>query len=172
MLESYYPVHQQLSTMNFLPFYFTIIFLTVFTSAQAHDGSLQGTITDNISNFPITGLIVSMEEEHLSTVTDSNGYYQFDNIPVKLYTITFRKEDYLTREMKISISENKSTVLDIALTPGIISLPDLVVNGDVPVSAASSQVFSIIDFQLRPKNSAQDMLRLVPGLFIAQHAGG
>ncbi|MBK9730173.1 MAG: TonB-dependent receptor [Chitinophagaceae bacterium] len=158
--------------MKFLPFYFTIIFLTVFTSAQAHDGSLQGTITDNISNFPITGLIVSMEEEHLSTVTDSNGYYQFDNIPVKLYTITFRKEDYLTREMKISISENKSTVLDIALTPGIISLPDLVVNGDVPVSAASSQVFSIIDFQLRPKNSAQDMLRLVPGLFIAQHAGG
>lgn len=29
-----------------------------------------------------------------------------------------------------------------------------------------------IDLQLRPTNSAQDMLRLVPGLFIAQHAGG
>jgi outer membrane cobalamin receptor len=31
---------------------------------------------------------------------------------------------------------------------------------------------SHIDQTLRPLNSAQDLLRLVPGLFIAQHAGG
>ncbi|MEJ7659033.1 MAG: Plug domain-containing protein [Hymenobacter sp.] len=31
---------------------------------------------------------------------------------------------------------------------------------------------SHIDQTLRPINSAQDLLRLVPGLFIAQHAGG
>ncbi len=36
----------------------------------------------------------------------------------------------------------------------------------------ASQIISGIDKQLRPTNSAQDLLRLVPGLFIAQHAGG
>src|SRR5215510_7728010 len=54
----------------------------------------------------------------------------------------------------------------------LISLPNVDVSTDKPVSAASSKYLSQIDFENRPKNSAQDMLRLVPGLFIAQHAGG
>ncbi|MEO5929382.1 MAG: Plug domain-containing protein, partial [Candidatus Kapaibacterium sp.] len=39
-------------------------------------------------------------------------------------------------------------------------------------SAASDAQFRAADFALRPKNSAQDILRVVPGLVIAQHAGG
>lgn len=39
-------------------------------------------------------------------------------------------------------------------------------------SAASDARFRAADFALRPRNSAQDMLRTVPGLVIAQHAGG
>lgn len=34
------------------------------------------------------------------------------------------------------------------------------------------QTISNIDIQLRPINNSQDVLRLVPGLFIGQHAGG
>lgn len=41
-----------------------------------------------------------------------------------------------------------------------------------PYSAASDARFRAADFALRPRNSAQDMLRAVPGLIIAQHAGG
>ena len=36
----------------------------------------------------------------------------------------------------------------------------------------SSHVLSAIDLNMQPVNSAQDLLRLVPGLFIAQHQGG
>lgn len=48
----------------------------------------------------------------------------------------------------------------------------VVIEAERPFSAASDAEFRAVDFQLRPKNSAQDMLRIVPGLFIAQHAGG
>lgn len=48
----------------------------------------------------------------------------------------------------------------------------VVVEAERPLSAASDAEFRAVDFQLRPKNSAQDILRVVPGLFIAQHAGG
>lgn len=41
-----------------------------------------------------------------------------------------------------------------------------------PYSAASDARFRAADFALRPRSSAQDMLRAVPGLIIAQHAGG
>ncbi len=39
-------------------------------------------------------------------------------------------------------------------------------------SAVSDARFRAADFALRPRSSAQDMLRVVPGLVIAQHAGG
>jgi outer membrane receptor protein involved in Fe transport len=46
------------------------------------------------------------------------------------------------------------------------------VTAERPYSAASDKSFRDSDFVLRPRNSAQDMLRLVPGLVLAQHAGG
>ncbi len=48
----------------------------------------------------------------------------------------------------------------------------VVVTADRPWSAASDAQFRAADFALRPRNSAQDILRVVPGLVTAQHAGG
>lgn len=39
-------------------------------------------------------------------------------------------------------------------------------------SAAGDEQFRAADFELAPKNSAHDLLRIVPGLVISQHAGG
>jgi hypothetical protein len=49
---------------------------------------------------------------------------------------------------------------------------EVVIEAERPYSAASDKSFRQADFDLRPRNSAQDMLRLVPGLVLAQHAGG
>lgn len=46
------------------------------------------------------------------------------------------------------------------------------VTAERPFSAVSNAEFRAADFALRPRNSAQDILRVVPGLVIAQHAGG
>ncbi|MFI5264060.1 MAG: TonB-dependent receptor, partial [Candidatus Kapaibacterium sp.] len=53
-----------------------------------------------------------------------------------------------------------------------VSGEEVTVSAERPYSAASDAEFRAADLELRPKNSAQDMLRVVPGLFIAQHAGG
>jgi len=53
-----------------------------------------------------------------------------------------------------------------------VNLTEIAIAADKPVSAASSSYINQSSFANRPKNSAQDLLRLVPGLFIAQHAGG
>jgi hypothetical protein len=153
-------------------FLILICFFLIPNYANAHTGILEGTITDNITNRPVEGVTVLLKDEHLQATSDTDGRFIFENIPAKVYTLVFQKEEYLLRETRISLTEAKTTTLSITLTPSVINLPDLVVQGDVPVSAASSEVLSMVDFQLRPKNSAQDMLRLVPGLFIAQHAGG
>ena len=56
-----------------------------------------------------------------------------------------------------------TTVTTQSLTPITIS--------SIKVGTQSASI-SDIDRSLRPVNTAQDLLRLVPGLFIAQHAGG
>ncbi len=53
-----------------------------------------------------------------------------------------------------------------------VSTGTVLIEGERPYSAASDKTFRQADFALRPRNSAQDLLRLVPGLVLAQHAGG
>jgi hypothetical protein len=66
----------------------------------------------------------------------------------------------------------KRAELRIDLTINTLQLPEVLIKSDRATSAASSLVLNILDFQLRPINSAQDMLRNVSGLVTAQHAGG
>ena len=51
-------------------------------------------------------------------------------------------------------------------------LPELVVSGRKPVAASSELLIPDKDFELRPQGRPADLLRLAPGLFIAQHQGG
>lgn len=54
----------------------------------------------------------------------------------------------------------------------ILEIKDVLVVGGKVESAASSIHINQSGFINRPRNSSQDLLRAVPGLFIAQHAGG
>ena len=51
-------------------------------------------------------------------------------------------------------------------------LSEVVVTGEHPVSASSQAFIPDKDFELRPQGRPSDLLRLAPGLFIAQHQGG
>ena len=53
-----------------------------------------------------------------------------------------------------------------------LELDPLAISGEQVYSAASSSTIRELDLALRPVESAQALLPLVPGLFIAQHAGG
>ncbi len=69
----------------------------------------------------------------------------------------------------LSIVDNENSFLEITLPEKRISLAQVSIT---PAKEISSSTVSGLDLKLRPANSTQDLLRLVPGLFIAQHAGG
>ena len=50
-----------------------------------------------------------------------------------------------------------------------VSLKDITINSK---NFGKLNTISKIDLQLKPVNNSQELLRIVPGLFIAQHAGG
>jgi TonB dependent receptor/TonB-dependent Receptor Plug Domain len=53
-----------------------------------------------------------------------------------------------------------------------LALSAVTVSADRSYSAAASKTIRDLDILLRPHDSSQELLRLVPGLVIAQHAGG
>ena len=58
----------------------------------------------------------------------------------------------------------------ITLTRGKLDLKEVVISPSL--NSNSFHTISALDLSLRPVNSSQDLMRLVPGLFIAQHMGG
>jgi len=72
----------------------------------------------------------------------------------------------------VSVAGGKTSELVIELEESSSSAPEIVVVAHRPLSAASAGSISAMDFELRPRLSSQDLLKLVPDLFIAQHAGG
>lgn len=56
--------------------------------------------------------------------------------------------------------------------PSRLKLPETVVEGDRPFTAASSLTVRNRDFMLRPIRRPADILEVAPGLIVIQHAGG
>lgn len=61
---------------------------------------------------------------------------------------------------------------DFRLRAAALEIEAVHVEADRALSAASSRVTRELDVRLRPRDSSQELLRLAPGLVIAQHAGG
>jgi outer membrane receptor protein involved in Fe transport len=147
--------------------------LTILSvSIQAQTATISGIVKDKETGQPIEDVIVSIEKTNNHTHTDAGGQFSFISLTSGMYEIDFNKFGYEKQQLKIEMHDNETKQFSIELIFNVNTLSTVSIESDKPVSAASSGYLSKLDFENRPKNSAQDLLRLVPGLFIAQHAGG
>lgn len=137
--------------------------------ALAHNGNIRGTVTSEATGAPLTSAIITLDGGYKTTVTDALGRFSFIGLQERGYTLIVQSIGYATDTLMVQVREEAPLDLAIALRPGGLQLSEVsVVAG---VRGAVNRV-SEVDFQLRPVRTTQDLLRLVPGLFIAQHAGG
>ena len=151
--------------------YFSAVLLFISYGSFSQTGSITGIVKDKETEILIEDVVISIEKTNSHTHSDEAGQFSFLSLSAGSYQIDFNKLGYEKKQVTVTIADNQNKVLDIVLK-SMNSLPSVSIASDKAVSAASSKYLSDIDFDNRPKNSAQDMLRLVPGLFIAQHAGG
>lgn len=147
---------------------FLLSTLNLFASTVV--GGLSGMILDDAANTPLNGVNVSID--NIKLVSDSSGNFTFSAVEIGQHIVVVEKIGYLTQRVSINIEANTVKTLRIYLKYNALKLSEVLIKSDRATSAATSSVLKEIDFQLRPVNSAQDMLRNVPGLFTAQHAGG
>lgn len=149
-----------------------LIFALVPAFSFAHDASIHGHAVSSYSKVALPNISVVLQGTDFKTTTDSLGNYEFINIPARDYTVVFSRDNYFRTERSVDLKANENLKLDVYLTPEMIELKSAQISSSRATSASSSSVISALDLELRPRNSAQDLLKSVPGIFTAQHQGG
>ncbi len=142
------------------------------TALFSQTAVITGIVSDKETKQLIEDVVVSIENNTTHTHTDVYGKFSFLTLPAGNYEIKLSKFGYESQILHVMLADQEIKELSIPFLFNPKTLTAVDISTDRPTSAASSNYLSALDFQNRPKNSAQDMLRLVPGLFIAQHAGG
>ncbi|HXS37540.1 MAG TPA: TonB-dependent receptor [Flavipsychrobacter sp.] len=146
-----------------------ILFVLLATIARAHTGSFRGVIYNDNSKKPLEGVSICIKAINISAVTDAFGSFFLKGIEPGKYHIAISFLGYQTIEDEIKIEEGVTTEYSLNLMPADVKMSEVTVNAKKDLNLTS---ISGLDLKLRPVNSTQDLLRLVPGLFTAQHQGG
>ena len=143
-----------------------VLILTTTISFTFAQNNIKGKVVDAVSRQPLENVSITIADTTTSvTFTDQYGNFNLKTnktnpdllvsyISYKALNVSTEGQQYLTIEMKADA----------------VNLKDVVV-----LSSSSIAKFSTlakIDLDLKPVRNTQELLRLVPGLFIAQHAGG
>lgn len=149
---------------------FLLVFYCLITStAWADKGSIRGIVYDRETNLPLAGATILLVGNGKNTASDVFGTFQFSGLPAQSYKLKISFLGYESQLISLEVKENETTTLTSSLPATYLELSEVNVS---PKLAGSTNSIQGVDLKLRPTRSAQDMLRIIPGLFIAQHAGG
>ncbi len=147
------------------------IFLLFSTCIFAQAGMISGKIIADPSGELLVGTTIYIPELEKGTFTDASGQFSFVGISPGDYTLDVSMIGYESRQIEASLNNTTGLNIDVSLNTTSINLSEIVIQEQRDMSQTISTI-SKIDLELRPIKSSQDILRMVPGLFIAQHAGG
>ncbi len=124
---------------------------------------ITGKVVDAISRQPLEAAVV--KASNTSAITNQYGNFSL-KISANITTIAISFIGY----KPLNISTNNQQNFTVALQPDVAKLEDVV----VLQSANQTKFASLakIDLDLKPVRNTQELMRIVPGLFVAQHAGG
>lgn len=150
--------------MNRIPTLFLLLLVCMAASAQTF--TLSG-VVNATNDAPLPSANVQLDGT-LSTATDDLGRFSFEGVTKGEHTLTVSILGYTRSERRVVVSEN--TEVRVQLEPAAIELKEAAVNGKQ--TGSPTETISLLDMRTRPVNNSQELMQLVPGLFVAQHAGG
>lgn len=148
-------------------FLFTILILFSI-SCFAQTGTVEGYISDADLRSPLYGATVNISNSKTDN-TDQFGRFVINSINPGQYELIVSHIGYKTEIITVEVKANLLSTVNVDLKKANLDLSEVKVNGK---RSSALNTISAVDIQLRPVNTSQDVLRIVPGLFIAQHAGG
>jgi hypothetical protein len=153
-------------TMKHLIFFFLTLFPML---AFAHSGSIRLQVVDAETKKPLPDIPVILKPSASLQITNSAGEVRWEQLQPETYNIQVQAIGYSFAEVEIKLREHETLNETIALNKKATQLKEVSIQSSLSVQQPVLRNGEILS---RPLASGQEMLRLVPGLFIAQHAGG
>ncbi|PLX12010.1 MAG: hypothetical protein C0598_06855 [Marinilabiliales bacterium] len=145
--------------------YFTLTLMLLLPTAILAHNIIKGKVIDQNSNTPLPGASILLSGTSEGCTTDEWGNFIIDT-DYESGTLIISFLGYESKEIEFT---SHTEFLVIELNQDIVDL------GTINVTASKitpMESMAQIDVKVRPVKTSQEVLRIVPGLFIAQHAGG
>ena len=158
---------------NFILLLFYWLWITSFIAASTN-GNIYGKVFNTENDSPLVGANVVIINNNMGTATDNRGFYNIINVLPGKYTLRVSMIGFADYEIKdITISMNRTTYLEIGLTPDTIKYETIIVQAERPLVKRdiSASVFNIQGetIQNLPATNLEDIISLqagVTGMFI------
>jgi hypothetical protein len=152
--------------------YFLFLCLVVLASENLFaQSSHKGIYIINASSkIPIQDATIQSEDFVFNASSDENGFVSFKTLLASVTKLNITSIGFEPKAVEVSGLSLYEKHSIIYLDPKVSSLAEVEVR-----ASAQNGVFKTIsdlDIHLRPVNNSQEVLRMVPGLFMGQHAGG
>lgn len=135
----------------------------ILVAFNSYGQTFTGKIIDASSKAPLEGATIYNQTTGAHSHSDALGNFQLTRTnkgdTLKIYYIGYEN-------MKYGIEG--ATHIILKLVPASFELSQVTITPDITALTSVAN----INLKLNPLNSSQEVLRKVPGLFIAQHAGG
>ncbi len=143
-----------------------ILLLISFPVVVLSQQIVRGNIFDKTSGEPLQFAVISQGGKGTAVTSDKDGHFQL-TVPVSADSLYISIIGY--QPLTLAVPENKKPIV-VQMKRGPVDLESVTITPQS--NSATFQTLSAIDLHIRPINSAQDLMRLVPGLFLGQHHGG
>ena len=128
--------------------------------------TVRGKVVDKVNGEPIQYAVIRQQKGLAAVTTDKEGYFQISLGETK-DSLMISMIGYRSQTLAFQTWNHPWM---ISMEPGPVELQMVTITPES--NNASFHTISEIDLHIRPINSSQDLLRLVPGLFLGQHHGG
>jgi hypothetical protein len=139
--------------------------MMLFVNISFAQTKLKGKVIDSLTFEPIESAVIKNIKTNTASVTDKSGNFIIKANKGDSMLVTFVGYE----PKKVGVANINS--ITIAMSKGSVNLREVqITNNSTTLKTYSA--LSSLDLNMQPVKSAQELLRLVPGLFIAQHQGG
>jgi outer membrane receptor protein involved in Fe transport len=146
----------------------TVLLSLISSISSASTGTITGVVVDKLTGEPLTGATVYIEELQFGSATDSTGMYLI-SVSSGTYHLHVSYIGYASTAFEVGVSPSQLTIVNFVLEGSATSLQGITIESR---RNEDGNFLSSQDLKRRSPNYTHDVLKFVPGLFVAQHSGG
>jgi hypothetical protein len=142
------------------------ILLLSSSGLYAQQKTISGTVIDSATRVPVNGVTVILNPVNKTEITGETGHFSYKDAGAVARSVTVTAVGYQKRIILLTDLE-RNPLIDLSQKQTLLTDVIITANNPNPYKAISET-----DIKLRGVSNSQEVLRIVPGLFIGQHQGG